>query len=115
MAPSYQVNGRVEPEEVRTQQMLDNGSFHVAVRDNEQLVGFVRVLTDYVYYGLVTEVAVAPSHKKLGIGKEMLRVARETATPKVTLILTSSEEGAPFYEHLGWERMGRGYRLRRTE
>jgi len=131
MAITYETNGAVTPEELlallahggfprplddpaRIQAMLDNGSFRIVVREGDQLVGFVRVLTDYVYYGLVAEVAVAPSHKGKGVGKEMLRVAREIATPNVTLVLTSSEEGAPFYAHLGWQCADRAYRLRRT-
>ena len=132
MTLSYLTNGPVEPEEVlallgnggfprpldnpeRTQKMLENGSFHITVRDGEELIGWTRVLTDYVYYGLVTEVAVAPSHKGQGVGKEMLRLVREVATPRATLVLTSSEEGDPFYAHLGWEQAGRAYRLPRTE
>lgn len=132
MALTYLTDGPVEPEEIlsllgnggfprplddheRTRKMLENGSFYVTVRDGDALVGWTRVLTDYVYYGLVTEVAVAPTHKGYGVGKEMLRIAREVATPRVTLVLTSSEEGEPFYAHLGWERAERAYRLRRTQ
>jgi ribosomal protein S18 acetylase RimI-like enzyme len=133
MALSYLTDGPVKPAEIlallgqggfprplddpeRTQKMLDNGSFYVTVRtDHDELVGWIRVLTDYVYYGLVTEVAVAPSHKGQGVGKEMLRIVRDVVTPKVTLVLTSSEEGEPFYAHLGWQRADRAYRQRRTE
>ncbi|MDA1035528.1 MAG: GNAT family N-acetyltransferase [Chloroflexi bacterium] len=97
----------------RTQRMLDNASFYITVRDRDTLVGFTRVLTDYAYYGIVVEVAVAPSHKGRGVGQELLRQAREYATPQVTLILASSEEGESFYEHLGWQKMDRGFRLRR--
>jgi GNAT superfamily N-acetyltransferase len=100
-------------DEGRTQRMLDNGSFYITARDGDELVGFIRVLTDYAYYGIVTEVAVAPTHKGQGVGKELLREAREFSTPQATLILVSSEEGAPFYEHMGWQKMDRGYRLRR--
>jgi GNAT superfamily N-acetyltransferase len=132
MALSFLTDGPVEPEEIlsllgqggfprplndpdRTRKMLENGSFYVTVRDESALVGWIRVLTDYVYYGLVTEVAVAPSHKGQGVGKEMLRIAREVASPQVTLVLTSSAEGEPFYAHLGWERAERAYRQRRSE
>lgn len=100
-------------DESRTQRMLDNGSFYITAREGESLVGFIRVLTDYAYYGIVTEVVVAPTHKGQGVGKEMLRQVREFATPQATLVLVSSEEGAPFYEHLGWAKMDRSYRLRR--
>jgi GNAT superfamily N-acetyltransferase len=132
MALNYQTDGPVEPQEVmtllgqggfprpmtdpeRTRKMLENGSFYITVRDEDALVGWVRVLTDYAYYGLVTEVAVAPSHKGQGVGKEMLRIAREVATPQATLVLMSSAEGDPFYAHLGWQKADRAYRLRRTE
>ena len=132
MALSYLIDGPVIPEEIhgilgkggfprplndlsRTQKMLDNGSFYVTVRDDDELVGWLRVLTDYAYYGLVTEVAVSPSHQWQGVGKEMLRIAREVATPQATLVLMSSEEGDPFYAHLGWQKADRAYRLRRTE
>lgn len=128
----YAIDGPVEPDEIltllgyggfprplddpaRTRKMVENGSFHVTARDKDILIGWVRVLTDYVYYGLVTEVAVAPSHKGQGVGREMLRLVGEKATPKVTLVLTSSEEGDAFYDHLGWQRASRARRLRRTE
>jgi GNAT superfamily N-acetyltransferase len=128
----YEIDGAVESEEIlvllrnggflrplddpeRTRQMVENGTFHVTVREAGELIGWTRVLTDFVYYGLVMEVAVAPTHKGQGVGREMLRMARETATGKVTLVLISSEEGDPFYEHLGWQRADRARRLRRTE
>ncbi len=130
MSVTYQKDGPVQPEEVhqllrsggflrplddpaRTQRMLDNGSFYITARDGDALVGFIRILTDYAYYGMVTEVAVTPTHKSQGVGKELLRQAREHSTPQATLILVSSEEGEAFYEHLGWQRMDRGFRLRR--
>jgi GNAT superfamily N-acetyltransferase len=133
MALIYLTDGPVKPEEIlvllaqggfprpmddpeRTQKMVDHCSFYVTVRtDDDQLVGWIRVLTDYVYYGLVAEVAVDASHKGKGIGKEMLRIVRDVVTPKVTLVLMSSEEGEPFYAHLGWQRSNRSYRQRRTE
>ncbi len=130
MSVTYQKDGPVQPEEVhqllrsggflrplddpgRTQRMLDNGSFYITARDDDALVGFIRILTDYAFYGMVTEVAVTPTHKGEGVGKELLRQAREHATPQATLILVSSEEGEAFYEHLGWQRMDRGFRLHR--
>ena len=131
MAIVYEVGGAVEPEEIlvllrqggfprpmgdldRVRKMVENGSFHFTVREGSELVGFLRVLTDYVYYGIVTEVAVAPSHKGQGVGRELLRSAREEAGDLVTFVLTSSEEGDPFYEHLGWDRIDRGRRQRRV-
>ena len=132
MSVIYVKDGSVQPEEIhtlllnggflrplndreRTQRMLDNASFYITARDGDALVGFIRVLTDYVYYGMVTEVAVAPTHKGQGVGKELLNQAREYSTTRAALILASSEEGEAFYEHLGWQRLDRGFRLRRED
>ena len=131
MTTRYEVDGAVEVAEVRAllqhggfrrpldddgriARMLDNASLRIVVRDDdERLVGFTRVITDYAYYGLVVEVVVAPDLKGHGIGREMLRRVREAVGDQVTLVLVSSVEGDPFYEHLGWERIPRGWRQSR--
>ena len=43
----------------------------------------------------------------------MLDLVQQEAGEEVNLVLTSSEEGEPFYEHLGWERVERAFRLKR--
>lgn len=94
----------------RVQRMLDNGTVTVSAHDEGELIGFCRGIGDGAYYCLVAEVAVAPGYKGQGIGKEMLRKVREAAGDEVNLVLNASEEGDPFYEHLGWLRMERGFR-----
>ncbi len=98
----------------RVQRMLDNGNITVTVRSGNRLIGFCRGLTDFAYYCLIAEVVVAPDHKGQNIGKTMLEMVRQRAGDEVTMVLTSSEEGEPFYSHLGWESLQRGFRLRRN-
>jgi GNAT superfamily N-acetyltransferase len=100
-------------DESRVQRMFDNGSFVITARDGGRLVGFTRGITDFAYQCLIAEVVVAKTHKGTGIGKEMLRLAREEAGPEVNLILNSSAEGHAFYEHLGWEPVPRAWRTPR--
>ena len=97
----------------RVQRMLDHGNITVTVRNNNRLVGFCRAISDGAYYCLVAEVVVAIESKGQGIGKRMLDLVQQEAGEEVNLVLTSSEEGEPFYEHLGWERVERAFRLKR--
>ena len=97
----------------RVQRMLDHGNITVTVRNNNRLVGFCRAISDGSYYCLVAEVVVAIESKGQGIGKRMLDLVQQEAGEEVNLVLTSSEEGEPFYEHLGWERVEWAFRLKR--
>jgi GNAT superfamily N-acetyltransferase len=101
-------------DESRVQRMFDNGSFVITARDDGRLVGFTRGITDFAYQCLIAEVVVAKTHKGTGVGKEMLRLAREAAGPEVNMMLNSSAEGHAFYEHLGWEPVVRAWRTPRS-
>ena len=98
----------------RVERMLRNADVIVTARDGGALVGIVRGLADYAVYALVTELAVDASHKRMGIGRELLRRFREQAGEECTIILHSSEEGHSFYGHLGWDNLARSWRLPRS-
>ena len=98
----------------RVEAMLRNASVLITVRDEGALVGIVRGLTDYACYAIVTELAVAKTHKQQGVGRELLRRFREAVSDRCVIILSSSQEGHTFYEHLGWEHMARAWRLPRS-
>lgn len=98
----------------RVERMLRNADVIVTARDGGALVGIVRGLADYAVYALVTELAVDASHKRTGIGRELLRLFREQAGEECTIILHSSEEGHAFYGHLGWDSLTRAWRLPRS-
>ncbi len=94
----------------RVERMLRNADVIVTARDGGALVGIVRGLADYACYALVTELAVASSYKRLGIGRELLRSFREQVGDECAIILSSSVEGQAFYEHLGWDLLTRAWR-----
>ena len=98
----------------RVERMLRNASVIVTARDEGALIGVVRGLADYAVYALVTELAVAAPYKRMGIGRELLRLFREQAGEECTIILHSSEEGHAFYGHIGWDNIDRTWRLPRS-
>lgn len=72
--------------------------------DTDRLVGFLRVLTDFVYKALVFDVIVAEGHRGRGLGRELMR--RLVAHPRLagvrTVELYCRPELAPFYRRWGF-------------
>ncbi len=52
---------------------VGNSQFLVAAYDNENLVGFGRVLTDGVLHAMIYELVVHPDYQGKGIGTEILQ------------------------------------------
>jgi GNAT superfamily N-acetyltransferase len=98
----------------RVARMFTAAGLVVSAHEAGRLVGFVRVLTDRAYYGFVAEVVVAPDMQGAGVGRTMLELVRAELGPEVNLILNASETGEGFYEHLGWERLTRGFKQARS-
>jgi GNAT superfamily N-acetyltransferase len=101
-------------EPTRVERMFSAAGLVVSAHEAGRLVGFVRVLTDRAYYGFVAEVVVAPDMQGSGVGRTMLERVRTELGPQVNLVLNASETGEGFYEHLGWERLTRGFKQARS-
>lgn len=83
----------------------------------KKLVGFTRVLTDYVYKALVFDVIVAEPYRNRGLGKLLMEaVLRHPALKKVEHIeLYCLPELIPFYQQWGFtEKLGRLRFLRKN-
>lgn len=69
-----------------------------------QVVGFLRAITDGVFNGYISMVAVAPEHRGSGIGKALLAAAMGENT-NITWVLRADREGVQdFYTSLGFEK-----------
>src|SRR5437763_14158763 len=68
------LNGPLDEPE-RIQRMLDEAQFVLAARSGEQLVGLIRVLSDFAYNAFVADLAVLPAFQRRGIGSHLLREA----------------------------------------
>ncbi|ARV58224.1 GNAT family N-acetyltransferase [Nostocales cyanobacterium HT-58-2] len=74
------------------------------VDENEQLIGFTRVLTDFVYRATIYDVIVKPSHRKMGLGNvlinEVVKHPKLASVEQITLYCLP--EMIPFYERWGF-------------
>lgn len=74
------------------------------VNECDSLVGFVRVLTDFVYRAFIFDVIVKPTHRKQGLGKRLLDSVVEHPQLQAVeyLGLYCLPEMIPFYEQWGF-------------
>jgi predicted N-acetyltransferase YhbS len=101
-----------EPE--RLAKMLEHGNLIVTARDNGQLVGIARSLTDFLYCTYLSDLAVDVTYQKQGIGKELIRQTK-LATPKALLILLSAPKAVDYYPKIGMTRHEHCYILRNVD
>jgi len=82
--------------------MLDHSDVVLCAWDGDRLVGFGRVLTDFVYRATIWDVIVDQSYQKQGVGTELVqRILNHHRLKKVELfwLCTSRPE---FYKKLGF-------------
>jgi predicted GNAT family N-acyltransferase len=74
------------------------------VDESEQLIGFCRVLTDFVYRGTIYDVIIKPTHRKLGLGAKLLdAIVNHPQLKEVeNIALHCLPEMVPFYLNWGF-------------
>lgn len=88
----------------RIEKLVNNVSISLTARDESgTLVGVLFGLTDFAYWLYVTDLGVARSHERQGIGSMLMRAAHETAGGEkdIAVYLIANENAVPFYEKLG--------------
>lgn len=94
--------------------MIKGSNLLVTARENGNLVGFLRGLSDFCYRCFIADLAVAKNYQGKGIGREILTFTRSLA-PEARLILFAAEDAEPFYQKLGFKPHERCYQLKPGE
>ncbi len=83
--------------------MLAHGNLILTARDNGQIVGVARSLTDFSFCTYLSDLAVDKDYQHKGIGKELIRRTKLEA-PKAKLILLAAPAAVNYYPHIGMKR-----------
>jgi GNAT superfamily N-acetyltransferase len=98
----------------RMARMLDEANLVITAWDDELLVGISRSVTDWVYCTYLSDLAVRADYQGQGIGKELVRLTRET-TPEATIILLAAPKAVDYYPKIGMTRHESAWILRPGE
>ena len=94
--------------------MIQGSNLLVTAREDGQLIGFLRGLSDFCYRCFIADLAVSKAYQGKGIGKELLKFTRSLA-PEARLILFAAEDAEAFYQKLGFKPHEHCYQLKRDE
>lgn len=98
----------------RLEQMIRHANLLIGAYEGGRLVGVARALTDFSYCCYLSDLAVAESHQRQGIGKELIRRVREQIGEGAVLLLLSAPEAMEYYPTIGFERITNGWMIRRS-
>lgn len=97
---TYWAKGRTAD---RVARALSHSRPVITAWDGARLVGFTRVISDLTYRATIWDVIVADTHRKRGIGRELMRrVLDHPDLETVTMFVLLTQDQHRFYEHLGF-------------
>jgi predicted N-acetyltransferase YhbS len=82
-------------------QMLHNADLIVTARQDGELVGVSRAITDFSFCTYLSDLAVDEQCQRQGIGRELIRRTHEAAGLNTTLILLAAPKAQSYYPHIG--------------
>jgi ribosomal protein S18 acetylase RimI-like enzyme len=95
--------------------MLEGSSMCFSARSEGKLVGFCRIVTDFIYRAALWDVVVHPKYQGRGLGSALVDYAlTHPAIKDIPMITTYTDEWIPFMTSRGFEsREGAMVMLRR--
>lgn len=87
--------------------MLENSNLIVSAWLEQQLVGIARSVTDFHYACYLSDLAVAETFQRQGIGKQLLQTTTEQLSPRCKLILIAAPNANDYYPKLGFSHNDR--------
>jgi len=86
-------------------------TINITARENNVLVGCVRILTDYVFFGTITEILVLPTYQNKGIGKCLMELVK--ANTPTNLYFGAQPHAEAFYDKLGCQKGMQSYTIKK--
>lgn len=84
--------------------MLQNSDVAISLWDGKKLIGFARILTDYVYRATLWDVIIHPDYQGQGLGKLIMdKVLNHPKLKKVSYFWLITSDKQKFYKKLGWK------------
>lgn len=82
-------------------------SSYLVITEDEKIVAFARYLTDGIMTTFLAEILVLPTFRGQGLGRMLIEEIRNRAHGTRLELISEADD---FYEHLGFRKVGTGYR-----
>jgi len=107
----YDKSGLSRPKDTRSvMNMIKNAQVIVTAWEGQQLVGFLRALTDFSFDCYINDLAVDKDYQHHGIGRELVLRLMELLDEKTLVFLISTPQATNFYTKMSFqndfERLG---------
>ena len=89
--------------------MIKHTTIHLSVWNDGRLVGFARVITDWIYRAVIDDVVVDKGYRGRGIGSQLIRGLGEELRDVEEVFFACAAAEVPFYEKLGYEQARHPY------
>lgn len=99
--------------EMRLKKMLTETPLTISAWEKEQLIGFVRYLTDFEYFCYISDLVILPEYQGEKIGSRLLAEVQEYLGNRVLMTLRSEETAQGFYQKNGYEKTDAMFRIHR--
>ena len=84
------------------EQLIERSQVALVAVHEDKVVGFIRALTDGIFNGYISMMAVSKAHRGKGVGIALVREAMGTNT-EITWVLRADRDGVTdFYKKLGF-------------
>jgi ribosomal protein S18 acetylase RimI-like enzyme len=105
MLTLYKASGINRPTEDKSRMatLLSSANLLLTARQNGQLVGLARCMTDKAWVVYICDLLVDKSLQQQGIGKELLRQVQLVTGPQVQQLLHSAESAMSYYPKVGYQ------------
>lgn len=95
--------------------MLREAQLVVTAWDGDRLVGLARTLTDFLYVGYLSDLAVDAAYQRHGIGRRLVEETRARMGPRSFLVLLAAPAAVDYYPRIGFSRHPSAWTLRHGE
>ncbi|MFC4720723.1 GNAT family N-acetyltransferase [Geojedonia litorea] len=85
--------------------MLENLTVFVTIRENSELIGFGRAISDGIYRALVDDIIVSSDNQKRGLGKIIVEKLLEQLAGIDEIFLNTKPELEEFYKKFGFNKV----------
>lgn len=105
--------GNKDPSDLKV--AFSNSMFKCFVYDSGRLIAVGRALADGRDCSYICDVAVHPSHQRLGLGREVVSKLVDLSKNHKKIILYAAPGKEPFYRKLGFKRMATAMAIFRNQ